>query len=191
MIEKIAKNTVKLMIAEQMIKEKQQEIYQYALVMYLEKAITVLSLLFIGYVEKILLPAILFMLFFFSLRKRTGGYHAKRFINCYILTILTFCIMAKYFMFLLQYSVIVYCVTIISVILIFVIGTVNHPNMHMSENELSESKKAARCLVILEGMCIALFEFVYINPIYSGYMSCAVIMCAFLLCLAKLLRQEV
>lgn len=64
MIEKIAKNTVELMIAEQMIEEKQQEIYQYALVMFLEKAITVFSLLFIGYVEKILLPAILFMLFF-------------------------------------------------------------------------------------------------------------------------------
>ena len=44
-----------------------------------------------------------------------------------------------------------------SVVLIGIVGTVNHPNMALNSQELLESKKASRCLVGLEsadpGIC--------------------------------------
>lgn len=191
MVERIAQNVVEQLIMERIIEKEEQEVYQYALVMLLEKTITVVSLLLIGYRKRIIFPTVLFMIFFFSLRKRTGGYHAKRFVTCYTLTMLTFYLLTEYSVYLLRYPVAIRCSTFVSIILIWTIGTVNHPNMHMNREEVLESKKSARYIVILEGICIVLFEFAHINSVCTEYMSLAVLMCAFLLSLAKLLRQEV
>lgn len=78
-----------------------------------------------------------------------------------------------------------------AVIIIWVIGTVNHPNMDMGEEELQESRKAARLLVLMELMIIAALSCLKADIFYIVYMSIAVILCAFLMCLAKFIKQEV
>lgn len=70
-------------------------------------------------------------------------------------------------------------------------GTINHPNMNMSKSELKESKKAARLVVLMEVMIIAVLAYMKVDILYTGYMSVAVILCAFLMCLAKITKQEV
>ena len=78
-----------------------------------------------------------------------------------------------------------------AVLVIGVIGTVNHPNMDMDKDELQESKKAARLCVLLEAAVIAALIALKINDLYVSYMSLAVILCASLLCVAKVMKQEV
>ena len=70
-------------------------------------------------------------------------------------------------------------------------GTINHPNMDMSKSELRESKKAARLLILIEVMIIAVLVYLKADLLYIGYMSVAIILCAFLMCLAKIIKQEV
>ena len=70
-------------------------------------------------------------------------------------------------------------------------GTINHPNMDMDKNELRGSKKAARLLVLMEVMIIAALVYLKANTLYIGYMSMAIILCAFLMCLARIIKQEV
>ena len=70
-------------------------------------------------------------------------------------------------------------------------GTINHPNMDMNKSELRKSQKAARLLVFVETMVIAVLVFLKADLLYIGYMSMAVILCAFLMCLAKIIKQEV
>lgn len=71
-----------------------------------------------------------------------------------------------------------------------IIGTVNHPNMHLDNVELVNLSKSARILVILEGSVIYALALGNGNCLYVCYMSIAVILCAILQCLAKLMKQE-
>ena len=70
-------------------------------------------------------------------------------------------------------------------------GTVNHPNMHMNSEELIESKKLARLLVLLEVSIILGCVLLGAGMIYTSYMAIAVILCAALLFISKILKQEV
>lgn len=78
-----------------------------------------------------------------------------------------------------------------SIILIELIGTVNHPNVDMDIYELRESKRAARTLVLLEGGMILILIIMGFDILYVSYMSIAIILCAMLMCLAKIIKQEV
>ncbi len=84
-----------------------------------------------------------------------------------------------------------YAMLFLAIVLICIVGTINHPNMDMSKNELQESKKAARLIVLMEVMVIIFSIYFKVNILYIGYMSVAIILCAFLLCLAKIIKQEV
>lgn len=76
-------------------------------------------------------------------------------------------------------------------LVIEVFGTVNHPNINLDKNELRETKKAARLLVLIEIGIIAVLIMLKINQLYVSYMSIAIIMCSFFMCLAKIIKQEV
>jgi accessory gene regulator B len=75
--------------------------------------------------------------------------------------------------------------------MIMLIGTVNHPNIHMDALELTEAKKAARILVLLEGSVICCFIILNAGKILISYMMIAVILCASLQSIAKIIKQEV
>lgn len=70
-------------------------------------------------------------------------------------------------------------------------GTINHPNMDMNKSELDESKKAARLSLLMEVMILVVLVYLEADILYIGYMSIAVILCAFLMCLARIIKQEV
>ncbi len=69
------------------------------------------------------------------------------------------------------------------------IGTANHPNMHMTSDELMESKKSARTIVLLEGCIMLGCVLLDADMVYVSYMAIAVILS--LLCIAKIFKQEV
>ena len=79
----------------------------------------------------------------------------------------------------------------IAAIYIAITGTVNHPNMQMNSEELMESKKLARIIVLLEACIILGFVLLGAGMIYTSYMAIAVILCAALLYISKILNQEV
>lgn len=84
-----------------------------------------------------------------------------------------------------------YGLLFLAMLLICIMGTINHPNMDMSKSELRESKKAARLLILMEVMIIAALIYLKADFMYIGYMSAAIILCAFLMCLARIIKQEV
>ncbi|MCI6204212.1 MAG: accessory gene regulator B family protein [Lachnospiraceae bacterium] len=125
------------------------------------------------------------------MRKRTGGYHADKFWQCYPATIITYIGIIQLAAVLSEKTFIMYSMLFIAVLVIEVIGTVNHPNIDMDKSEFQESQKSARLLVLIETTVIILLVILGINQIYVSYMSIAIILCSFLMCLARLLKQEV
>lgn len=191
MIEKMAKRIVSQMEIQKIINKANCEYYEYAIIGMAEHIITVGTMLFLGLIFREFLPTVCFIVFFISLRKRTGGFHASRFWQCYLGTVLIFSAVIQIVPLLCRKTTLMYAILLLAIILICIMGTVNHPNMDMSKSELHESKKAARLLVLMEIMIIAVLRYLKIDILYIGYMSAAIILCASLMCLAKIIKQEV
>ena len=130
-------------------------------------------------------------IFFFELRKRTGGYHLDRFYKCYFATVAIYLAVMLVATRLVNYQQWLLGAVVIAAIYIVITGTANHPNMHMNAEELMESKKLARLIVLLEVSIILGCVLLGAGIIYTSYMAIAVILCAALLCISKILKQEV
>ena len=191
MIERMALKVVNRMELEKIISKSNCEYYEYALIAMIENIITTGTMLVLGVFFEKLLYTICFWLFFISLRKRTGGFHADKFWQCYLSTVITYIAVTQALPMLCKIPIILYGVLLLAAVLICVMGTINHPNMDMDEIELQESKKAARLIVLMEVMVIAVLICLKADILCIGYMSTAIILCAFLMCLAKIIKQEV
>lgn len=192
MIEKMVLKLVNLMETKNIIEKANSEYYEYALVSMAERIIAVGTMLIIGILFNQFVPTILFLVFFLSLRKRTGGYHADKFWQCYLVTIVTYMGVIQVAAVLSEKtSVAMYAVLVLAVLIIETIGTVNHPNIDLDKGELRESKRAARLLVLIEAAVIVTLAVLEINQLYVSYMSISIILCSSLMCLAKILKQEV
>lgn len=191
MIEKMALKIVNQMEIEKIISKSSCEYYEYALIAMVENIVTVVTILLLGVIFEKFLHTVCFWAFFISLRKRTGGFHADKFWQCYLGTVITYIAIIQAMPMLCRTPTVIYGMLFLAIILIYVIGTINHPNVDMNKSELQESKKAARPIVIMEVMIIAVLVYLKADILYIGYMSVAIILCAFLMCLAKIIKQEV
>ena len=110
---------------------------------------------------------------------------------CYIETVGTYIILLYINSILAKHILFIYMMLGISMCIIFLIGTVNHPNLHMSKEEMSAAKKSSRMILLLEGSIVCFLGIMDMEVIIISYMASAIIMCAILLCMAKILGQEV
>ena len=72
MIEKMVLNLVSQMESKRMIDKADSDQYEYAMVTLIEHTITVGTMLLIGLIFNQFIPTVCFLVFFLSLRKRTG-----------------------------------------------------------------------------------------------------------------------
>lgn len=191
MIERLAYMMTDRMEEEKLLGKEMKDEYVYALINIMERGITLASIFCMSLFFKQIISMGLFLIFFLSLRKRTGGYHAEKFWQCYLETLAT-CMAIIYLCPVLEkHMKIVYMLLAGSIVLISIVGTVNHPNMELNAWELLESKKAARYLVGLESVSLVAAVILNVRNIYICYMSGAIILCALLLVIAKMIKQEV
>ncbi|MEZ3514081.1 MAG: accessory gene regulator B family protein [Lachnospiraceae bacterium] len=191
MVEKVALRIVNQMEMQKIISKSNCKYYEYALIGMIEHTITVGTMLFLGLLFRQFLYTICFVVFFLSLRKRTGGFHANKFWQCYLGTIIAYIEVMQAVPILCKKPSVMYGLLFLAMLLVCIMGTINHPNMDMNKSELQESKKAARLIVIMQIMVIAVLAYLKADILYIGYMSVAIILCAFLMCLAKIIKQEV
>lgn len=191
MIERLANDLIGQMSEVRIIDKDMEERYVYVFICWIEKFITIGSIILISLVFHKLLPTIFFLVFFLELRKRTGGYHLNQFYKCYLATVVSYLVIVIISAKLSENPQWLFTILLLAIIEIGLIGTVNHPNMHMTSDELTESKKAARIIALLEGGIILGCVMLDADMVYISYMAIAVILCAALLCIAKIFKQEV
>lgn len=191
MVEEIVLQLVNQMETKKIIEKGSREYYEYVLIIMSERIITIGTILIISFFLNRFLPTVTFLVFFLSLRKRTGGYHAEKFWQCYFLTIITYIGTVPVTEIFSENPYIMYSLLFFAVLVIEVIGTVNHPNINFDKNELQETKTAARLLVLIETGVSTVFAASNLNQLYVSYMSAAIILCSFLMIFAKIIKQEV
>ena len=191
MTEKIAIDLVDQMTETKLIHKDMAERYIYVAICWMEKFITIGTIILISIAVEKFLPTLFFLLFFLGLRKRTGGYHLDKFYQCYLASVLSYLVILGISTSLVGYPQLILGMLLFAMSVIGIIGTVNHPNMHMDSAQLAESKKEARIILLLEGSIIYCCVLLGADLIFISYMAIAVILCAALLCIAKILKQEV
>lgn len=191
MVEKITQKLTDEFLKSGMIVEEQTDEYVYALTCEIESAITTGSILAISVGIGNTIPTICFLVSFFSLRKRTGGFHLNSFGSCYIGTVCIYIFIALSTETLLNHLLFVEISAVVASICIAIIGTVNHPNMHMDSTELKASRKSARLLLCIMLTVIAFIRWMDVDVAVICYSLMGIILCAILLLVAKFLGQEV
>lgn len=191
MIENIATRMVRKMQKEELLDSQMEEHNVYALITLTEKWLTIITIMIIALFLETIVPTVFFLLFFFSLRKRTGGYHAPKFWICYIESNISYLSITFICKNLAENEKIMYGLLALATGIIGYIGTVNHPNMDMNEKEVQESKFMARCILLIELMLILALTFFKADKTVLSFMAAAIILCAVLLCLAKAIHQEI
>lgn len=191
MVEKMVIWLVGTMLHEQIIENEEKEEYIYSLTVLTEGFITIGSIMILSIVWKNSVSTAGFLLFFLTLRKRTGGYHAPTFHRCYYMTLATYCLVVYLCQNLTFWQEYHWLGVVVSSIIILIIGTVNHPNVQMNQFELENAKESARCMLMLEVGILFFLKWMQANSVIVIYLSTAVTLCGTLLCLAKLMGQEV
>ena len=184
MVKNIVNAIVEQMEKENLLNIEMKEYFTYSIAMIIEKWITIISVLFVGGIFKQTVQMMLFLFFFLLLRKRTGGYHASSFLHCYIETIIISIVVIHMCLISARYMMIIYLLVICSILVI-------HPNLALDYVEVNESKKAARCILAIESIIIVLLIVLDVCRLCVCYMSASIILCALLLGLAKIIKQEV
>ena len=149
MLEQIVRKLVSLLLRNRFISQEEYEQFVYVLLGDIESFLVIISILFIGTVIGQIVPTASFLICFFALRKRTGGYHLSSYYKCYIGTVCLY---------------------------VFIVH---------------ELKKMSRIIVILELLVIFFLNWLGNAEMVIVYSGLAIILCAALLVIAKLIGQEV
>lgn len=82
----LARKGTKILLSRGIIKESQVRLYEYGFELLFSTVITVLFILLIGILWDELSRTMIFLLFFIPIRITAGGYHAKTYSRCFIVT---------------------------------------------------------------------------------------------------------
>jgi len=190
-IDRLALGIAQQMIQEEVISAGEKDDYVYVITMYIEKAISISSIIIMSIMVGQLIPSFCFLVCFWELRKRTGGYHARTFWACYMETMLVYMAVVRIADFFIIQPVIMYGSLLVACCVLAGIGAINHPNIHMELRELALAKKSARITLTIEVGVILMLQIIGNTRVIVSYMITAIFLCALSICLAKIIGQEV
>lgn len=175
----------KLILAEQ------REEYEYALYCMAQEAMIVGIILLISCFWGRFLPTAGFLLFFLLLRGRSGGYHASSDVRCLFESLAVYLLIVLCGGFFVEHIWLLLGVLAAAVIIILLIGSVNHPNMNMDSAEYCCAKRLARRCALLQTVGIVCLLYAGIDRMLVSYLAMAVILCAGSMLAAKITGQEI
>ena len=144
----------------------------------------------LSFLFKNVLETIVFLFVFMNMRGRTGGFHMSSYGRCWISSIILYAAIVFIIMPLFsKIGIYSYFVFTGSIIIILIISTVNHPNMQLSDLELTESKKVARLIAGIHWVSLTALFFGLPKNKYVLWAMIADIICAILLAMAKLIKH--
>ncbi|MFG6344830.1 MAG: accessory gene regulator B family protein [Lachnospiraceae bacterium] len=153
----LSKKLTNYILVKGVIEENDFEIYQYGFQRFLELSINIICSIIIAVLLDMELECIAFFFFFIPLRSYSGGFHMEHYLSCLFLSCLSLtgilCIV-KYFSLVPLFSCIMY---FISLILIKIIGSVDHPNRCVDEEGNIYFKKRANIILLISFIIFIFF----------------------------------
>ena len=187
-MEKFSSKFIEFFVSNDLIKNEDKEIYEYAVNIILSSLIHIATVMIIGLCFNLFIESLVFYFSFIAIRKFAGGYHAKTPVRCYafsvISSIIVLCLikLSNSVCFIFTYVLIM--LELFSVVLILLISPLDTENNPLNSRE----KKLYKMLAVLISACVFTISTLCV---FTGYrnigfsMICAIIMSAIVLLMRK------
>lgn len=180
------------LVVNKIITDDVREDHIYGFEVLLGKAINYTTLFLLAYINGNFVQTLLFMITFFPLRARTGGYHCKKASTCYFGTFVIYMMVTKVITQLFIKNTNTMILTMfLSALIIYFFAPINHPDLGLDKEEMKQCRSSARWLIWLIVICVLVLWWLNIIPDKIVYVVAGVSVDAGLLITAKILRQEV
>ncbi len=163
------------MVSNNIVEFDDYEIYLYGLQSIISTLIDITVILIIATFLGQVSTAIVFLIFFCSLRLNAGGYHASSYLKCFIL-ISSMTFIAIGLVHYLDFTTSIYfiaSVLIFSLVLMLKYAPVDTPNKPLSKSEKKACRQKSLLIFSIEGTIILSMYFIHSLPTY--YCSIAVL----------------
>ena len=184
-MEKFSSKFVEFFVSNNLIKNEDKEIYEYAFNIILSSLIHIATVMIIGLCFNLFIESLAFYFSFIAIRKFAGGYHAKTATRCYLFSSLINIIVL--FLIKLFCYVSIYFLMILIVIEILCVILISHIAPRDSDNNLLNGKEKKfygkiSCSISTALLCISIVTInlnyikIGISIMFGVFMSAAVLL---------------
>ncbi|MBU5438790.1 accessory gene regulator B family protein [Tissierella sp. MSJ-40] len=176
MLQRLAEDISFYLIVNKIIDIEERDNYIYGLQLVISSLFTSVTILILGFIMGEFISSIIFLSVYFFLKSYTGGYHAKRYYECYIYSIVIyiFLLIIRNMTLDIYKPIVGLLALIFSTITIFKFSPVENKNNPKTQEELVKNKKIARSRTIFLNIIIILGYIVanrFINSLFMLSMT--------------------
>lgn len=155
---KLAKLVTEYVLIKGMITEKERQEYEYGFLIAIEKGISLVISFSLAIIFDTIIEAFIFFIIFIPIRKYAGGLHLKKYINCLILSCLTFSVvmvMSRIMQINRVFAILGVCLLEILIILIYPVENTNRL-IDEQESKFFKGRLILHLLIniIILGLCV-------------------------------------
>ncbi|MEE1076600.1 MAG: accessory gene regulator B family protein [Acutalibacteraceae bacterium] len=154
MMDSVSEKCIEFFVDNDIIKNEDKELYQYALSITISAVIHILTIIVLGITFSLVVESIIFYMCFIAIRKFAGGYHAKTARSCYFFSVLLSVILLIILKLLIcnmssVIKIITITVSLISTVCIWIMAPSDTENNPLSNKEKIVYRRVARIISLL------------------------------------------
>lgn len=145
-----------------------EEVYKYSIEVFISDIVYFLIALLTAILTKSLLISAIYFVGFFSIRKFSGGYHAKTYMRCHFLSWLNQMLMILMFKMLPTdcYRIVSYLFVLVSFICVFLFAPVDNENKPLDEYEKKKYAFISKLIISFIVISVIVLSFTKANSQY-------------------------
>lgn len=190
MMERLSLYLADRMYQNRIINSDDKRFYSYSIQLLLERTIGIFLICFFAALLKNLLEVSLFLVIFALIRRYSDGVHCKTSIGCFVSSVLMSLSTIPICFCILLHPCICQGGVIISMIIVFYIGTIRNPDLGLTVEEFVHLKRRSRVTIIFVGASVLILMVLFPQYKYVSFMALGVIYNALSLVIVKILREE-
>ena len=149
MLSKVATKLTNRLLLSGVISAEEEEIYIYGFELLLSFLFSTAVILAIGIAVQAVLPTIAFLAVFIVLRSYTGGFHARTYAVCSLVTFSVYGVVMLLSHFLTVGYIEYLVMGVIGVVLLVIFAPVKHPNKELTAQDIKRNKIISVVVFIL------------------------------------------
>ena len=149
MLSKVATKLTNRLLLSGVISAEEEEIYIYGFELLLSFLFSTAVILAIGIAVQAVLPTIAFLAVFIVLRSYTGGFHARTYAVCSLVTFSVYGVVMLLSHFLTVGYIEYLVMGVIGVVLLVIFAPVRHPNKELTAQDIKRNKIISVVVFIL------------------------------------------
>ena len=148
------------------VAQARRSVYIYGLELSLSSLAVMLSVFILSCLFGAAYTSFIFSLIFVSIRLFSGGYHAKTYGHCFILSNATYLVCFGVAQLVRVLRVMCFCpfLTLLSMTVVYVLAPIKHKSHPMSDTSYRKSRTIALTFTTCEGLCLLVAYFFSFMP---------------------------